>query len=98
MNRPDQLNDKQVQLVIYEILQYLIENPDAQDTQEGIANWWLLDRTIEHKTALVKEALKRLVKDRLVIKQERSDSRTDYKMNRRRRKKIISLLQQRDRK
>jgi len=97
MNRPDQLNDNQVQLVIYEILQYLIDNPDAQDTEEGIATWWLLDQAIKHKTALVKEALKRLVKDHLVIEQERSDSRTDYKMNRRRRKKIISLLQQRDR-
>jgi hypothetical protein len=92
MNRSDQINDKKLQLA-HEILQYLIDNPNAQDTVEGITTWWILVRTIKHQTALVKEALSMLVADGLVIAHEGSDSRTYYKLNLRRRKKIISLLQ-----
>jgi hypothetical protein len=29
-----------VEQVIREILQYLIEHPDAKDTPEGISKWW----------------------------------------------------------
>ena len=91
MNRSDETNDK-VQLA-HEILHYLIDNPNAQDTVEGITTWWLLVRTIKHQTVLVKEALAMLVADGLVIAHEGSDSRTYYKLNPRRRKKIISLLE-----
>jgi len=92
MKRLDQINDEKVELA-HEILQYLIDNPNAQDTVEGITTWWLLVRTIKHQTALVKEALAMLVADGLVIAQEGSDSRTYYKLNLRRRKRIVSLLQ-----
>ena len=77
-----------------EILQYLIDHPNAQDTLQGIVTWWLLERTIKHRTALVKEVLNKLVADGLIIAQQGSDSQTHYKINRRRRKKIVSLLQQ----
>jgi len=92
MKRLDQINDRRVELA-HEILQYLIDNPNAQDTVEGITTWWLLVRTIKHQTALVKEALAMLVRDGLVIAQEGGDSRTYYKLNLRRRKRIVSLLQ-----
>ena len=91
MTRADQTNEKKIQLA-HEILQYLIDNPNAQDTVEGITTWWLLVRTIKHQTVLVKEALAMLVADGLVIAHEGSDSRTYYKLNLRRRRKIISLL------
>ena len=87
------MNEKKKQLS-EEILQYLIEHPNAQDTLQGIVTWWLLERAIKHQTALVKEVLDKLVADGLIIAQHGSDSQTHYKINRRRRKKIISLLQQ----
>jgi len=93
MKRLDQTNDRKVELA-HEILQYLIDNPRAQDTVEGITTWWLLVRTIKHQTVLVREALAMLVAEGLVIAHEGSDSRTYYKLNLRRRKKIISLLQE----
>jgi hypothetical protein len=93
MNRPDQMTEKKQQLG-EEILQYLIDHPNAQDTLQGIVTWWLLERTIKHRTALVKEVLNKLVVDGLIIAQQGSDSQTHYKINRRRRKKIVSLLQQ----
>lgn len=91
MNQSDEINDRKVRLA-HEILQYLIANPNAQDTVEGITTWWLLVRTIQNQTALVKEALAMLVADGLVIAHEGSDSRTYYKLNLKRRKKILSLL------
>jgi hypothetical protein len=89
------MNEERV-WIAYEILQYLIDNPKAQDTLEGIVTWWLLERTIKQQTVSVKEALAMLVADGLVIERKRTgtDSRTYYKINRRQRKRIISLLQQ----
>ena len=92
MNRFDQINVKKKQLRD-EILQYLIDHPNAQDTVKGIVTWWFLERTIKPRTTLVEEVLKKLVADGLVIAHKGSDSQTRYKMNRMRRKKIISLLQ-----
>jgi hypothetical protein len=87
------MNEKKQQLS-EAILQYLIDHPNAQDTLTGIVTWWLLERTIKHQTTLVKEVLDKLVADGLVIAQQGSDSQTHYKINRRRLKKIVSLLQQ----
>ena len=94
MNRFDQINEKKKQLRD-EILEYLIDHPKAQDTVTGIVTWWFLERTIKPRTALVEEVLKKLVADGLIIAHKGSDSQTRYKINRRQRKKIISLLQQR---
>ena len=94
MNPPDQINEKKEALA-EEILRYLIDHPNAQDTLKGIVTWWLLERTIKHQTALVKQVLDKLVGDGLVIAQQGSDSQTLYKINRRRHRKIISLLQHR---
>lgn len=85
MNGPEQMNDKKVQ-VAYEILRYLIKNPGAQDTLEGIVDWWFLGRT-KHQKLLVKKALEMMVDDGLVIAHQGIDSRTIYKLYRRRRKK-----------
>lgn len=87
MNEKEELTDY--------LLRYLIDHPNAQDTLDGVVNWWLWERTIKHRTALVEEVLDELVADGLVIAQKRSDSQTLYKMNRRRRRKIISLLRHR---
>lgn len=95
MNGPHPpMNEEKVQLS-YEILQYLIDNPNAQDTFDGIVDWWLLERTVKRQSLLVKEALSMLVADRLVLERKGRDTRTYYKINGRRRGKIISLLQKR---
>jgi hypothetical protein len=84
--------------IAFEILQYLVDNPKAQDTLEGIVTWWLLVRTIKQQRQSVKEALAILVEDGFVIAKKGSDTRTYYKINRRQHEKIISLLKQREHK
>ena len=74
-----------------DILGYLIAHPDAQDTLEGIAEWWLLEQRITKQTALVSEALSVLVEEGLVI-ERRGEARSYYKLNQRRRKRILARL------
>ena len=78
-----------------EKLQYLIDHPNAQDTLTGIVRWWLLERTIAHRTQLVKEVLDTLVAEKLVTADMGSDFQIRYKINRRRIKTIISRLDRR---
>jgi hypothetical protein len=94
MNSPDQMKERKEELA-EEILRYLIDHPNAQDTLKGIVTWWLSERRIKHRTALVEEVLDALVADGLIIAQEGSDSQILFKLNRHRRRKIISLLQHR---
>ena len=74
------------------ILEYLLENPNAEDTLEGVVQWWLLDRTIKQQTLAVKKALASLVEDGLVLAVTGRDSRIHYRINKRRRQHIASLL------
>ena len=80
--------------IAYQILEYLVDHPEAQDTLEGIVEWWLLERTIKSQTLSVREALGMLVAERLVIESKGKDARTHYRVNNRRREKIVSLLEQ----
>ncbi len=84
MNGP-QMDDKRVK-VAYEILRYLIKNPGAQDTLEGVVDWWLLGRNIKYQKLVVKKALDMMIEDGLVIAHQGPDSRTVYKLYRSQRK------------
>jgi hypothetical protein len=81
--------------VAREILAYLAEHPDAQDTVEGIVEWWLLEQKIKHHTAQVQEALAELVTKGLVLKHEGRDTRIHYRMNRYKAEEIRALLKRR---
>ena len=63
------------------ILAYLAENPNAQDTVEGIVEWWLLEEEIKHRQAEVKRALSELVDKGLVLERTGQDQRTRYQLN-----------------
>ncbi|MFP5261544.1 MAG: hypothetical protein ACLGJB_06520 [Blastocatellia bacterium] len=76
----------------YEILSYLAEYPDAQDTLEGIVEWWLLERNIKNRMAKAKESLAELVDKGFVIERKGKDSRTHYRINRRKMREISVML------
>ncbi len=63
-----------------EVMAYLSVHPDAQDTIEGIVQWWLLEQTIEHQTAVVREAIDHLVEKGLVEISVGPDSRKSYRV------------------
>lgn len=50
------------------ILSYLLSHPDAEDTVEGIAQWWILEERISNALAAVGSALRELEERGWVIK------------------------------
>ncbi|MEW6585696.1 MAG: hypothetical protein AB1442_08810 [Nitrospirota bacterium] len=74
------------------ILAYMIDNPSAQDTLDGIAEWWLLEQEIKFQREKVREALAGLVSKRLILEQEGGNSRLHYRINRTRIEEIRRIV------
>jgi hypothetical protein len=80
----------------YEVLAYLADHPAAQDTLEGIVQWWLLERYIADETQKVREALAELTRQGLLIEKRNGGSRLHYGIDPGRLEEIRSLLAQRE--
>ena len=61
-----------------EILNYLLKNPDARDTLEGVVQWWLPEQEIKRRTAAIKEALDELVDAGLLSERKGKDAQISY--------------------
>jgi len=68
-----------------EILAHLLAHPEAEETLEGIAEWWLLERTIERRLREVEAALDRLVAEGLLERRGGAGTRSRYRLAERRR-------------
>lgn len=75
-----------------DILAYLSEHPDAQDTLQGIMKWWLLEQTIRYQTTRVKQALAYLVESGFIVEQKSLNLRSSYHMNSSRLDEISAVL------
>lgn len=64
-----------------DVLAYLVDHRDAQDTLEGIVEWWLVEQKIKQQTATVREALQDLVGRNYLLELRGIDSRTSYRIN-----------------
>ncbi len=80
--------------VRYHILAYLCDNPDAGDTFDGIVEWWLLHQRIKFETRNISEAVRKLVAEGLIVKDEGFDSRVTYRVNRTRGQDIQTIVRQ----
>ena len=69
-----------------EILAYLAEHPDAEDTLDGIVKWWQLERKIKLSRALLENTLSQLVKKDLLTF-VRKDKEIYYRARQKRGKK-----------
>jgi hypothetical protein len=74
------------------LLRYLVDHPDARDTLEGIAKWWLLEQEIRDEKAKVQEAIVWLVAKGFVVEERMEDGRRVFGMNEERRGAITSSL------
>src|SRR5262245_45560687 len=79
-----------------EVLHYLVRHPEAQDTVEGIAEWWLLERRVTTVVAEVGAVLCDLVGRNLLIAQRSGDGRTYYKLNREKERQVRRSLRKRE--
>ena len=77
-----------------EILAYLVDHPKAQDTLDGIVEWWLLERKINYETARVKLALSDLVAKGFILEKKGPDLQIHYRFNQTKYKEIQELFKQ----
>jgi len=70
----------------------MLEHTRAQDTLEGIVEWWLLEKKIERNTAEVKSVLDELSAKKLIVESKAPDNRIRYRVNRRKQTEIVALL------
>jgi hypothetical protein len=73
-----------------DILNYLAERPQAQDTLEGVIQWWLLEQEIKKQIDRTQSALNELIAAGWVVVRLGKDGRARYRINRRRLKEIRS--------
>ena len=64
------------------IRRYLLEHPDAQDTVEGIAEWWSREQRVRRSATAVRQGLAELVDQGTVLEQRGRDGRIHYKAKR----------------
>ncbi len=77
-----------------DILAYLVKHPEAQDTLEGITEWWLLEQRIRSAVAEVDGALRNLVAADLLSTRRCADGRTYYALNRTKEREIRRHLRE----
>jgi hypothetical protein len=76
------------------ILTYLADHPDAQDTLDGIVQWWLAEQEIKYEIGIVNEIVSELVKKEFLLAHKSTDSRVHYRMNRKKYEEIQALLKE----
>jgi hypothetical protein len=75
-----------------DILTYLLEHPDAQDTLEGIVQGWLPGRGKKYKQLMVQEVVKDLVLEGTLLESKVPGSPAVYRFNLGRRDRMKELL------
>jgi hypothetical protein len=75
-----------------EILEYLSGKPNANDTLEGIVEWWLTEQRIKRALSETRAALGELVRSGWVIAEQRKDGRTHYRSNPQKKREISQFL------
>lgn len=73
------MQEASVSEIAQEILDHLNKNPRAQDTLEGIVQWWLPPR-LKSRAATIKDALDELVDAGLITEHQGKDAQISYRM------------------
>jgi hypothetical protein len=74
------------------ILSYLAEHPQAGDTIEGIAQWWLQDPQLQRSRNALQEALDYLSAQDLIVVRRGRNGHVYYSMNPEKRDAIGRLV------
>lgn len=75
------------------ILSYLLGNTTAEDSIEGIVEWWLLEEEIKHRKKEVQRAIDELVAQHLVSARASKDSIIRYRLNKQKIEEIRAMLE-----
>jgi hypothetical protein len=81
-----------VRAIAKQILSYMVEHPEADDSLEGILQWWLLEQEVRVQQNRAKKAIRMLVDEGLVIEHHTTGSKVRYKANWDRKAKIAQMV------
>ena len=95
VRKKNKLNYKRVetQETSHKILAYLMDNPDAQDTFEGIVDWWLLQQDIKRNVTLIRKTVDELIHEGFLLERQGNSGTKYYQVNRERLPEISVLIQ-----
>lgn len=82
----------ETQETAHKILAYLMDNPNAQDTLEGILDWWLLQQDLKRNIALVRKALDELIHKKFLLERKGNDKQKYYQVNHEKLNEIATLI------
>ncbi len=74
-------NNDDLEKISQEMIAYWKDNPEAIDTIEGIANWWLSERVKPFAIEDIKIVLKELVKQKKIVARQLLDGTILYSIN-----------------
>ena len=80
-------------LLAHDILTYLLEHSEAEDTIDGIVDWWLLEEKIKQRKQDVQTVLDELVEQALLTARQSKDSRVHYRINNSKTDEIRELVE-----
>ena len=75
-----------------DVLAYLEAHQNAQDTLEGIVEWWLVEQSARNQTATIRTALAELVERKYLVRRKTTDAQVLYRLNRRKLKQIAAFI------
>ena len=75
---PENQQNEEILTAAQEIRDYLMAHPNAADSAQGIAKWWLGRRRYEEAIETVRSALDYLVAEGTVIKRKMVSGETVY--------------------
>jgi len=73
------IDENRVEVIAGEITRYLVAHPDAADTFDGIARWWITRIRLEEAMQQVRQALDGLVKEGRVVVEKLPDGSSLYR-------------------
>jgi len=85
------ITNPRLQSPALEILDYLARQPEAQDTIEGILQWWVLDSCVRNWAPKIAKAVAKLVEQGFLEKKSSPDGKIFYHLSPR----YLSTLRQR---
>ena len=65
----------------HSILNYLVTQPTAKDTFQGIAEWWIMKEQINQSVDGISKALNKLVTEGFIVVKEFHDQERFYQLN-----------------
>jgi predicted transcriptional regulator len=75
-----------------DVLSYFLRNPEAADSLEGVARWRLLEEALHRSLAQVERAVRWLVDQGFLVRDERAGAGALYRLNLARRDDARRLL------